>query len=341
MPGDPTPAEGGDHCATRAAAYCAKAEECEVPFLDLLYGDRPSCIEYETDRCAFLTALPDGARTRQHNWACAQAIGKATCASWGGGDAPVFECLPPPGQRKIGAVCLGNEQCRSGSCVRLDFFDACGVCGVEQPTTAAGGACTHSTATCATGYACRSERCEPVTEGTPCREHEDCGGRLECAGDRCVRLPGDGQACLGTRPASSCELGYACLPDNICRREPLPGEGQACGALGALGSDACRGGHLCRDGKCAALPRPGQPCRDICHGLFHVGCVKGTCERLTGARCPASMAPSCQNCGSNGDCGNQLVCRRAGPGAQGRCVPPYGATTCLTANGDREVILGE
>jgi hypothetical protein len=198
-----------------------------------------------------------------------------------------------------GLACRFDIQCGSGHCKGADLQgSACGVCAQEGPP---GSACA-SDAQCEKGLVCARSASGPGV---------------------CV-TPRDSGASCGPKEASpvACAAGLACVVEAAgsaatCRRQG--GTGDTCGA----GMAPCGGAQTCIAGRCALLPRTGEPCVDACAGQDV--CKSGTCVtpslRAAGDACNVSALDLCDD-QSFCDAG-RCKARRA-PGetctAQDRCV---------------------
>ncbi|MFL5357898.1 carboxypeptidase regulatory-like domain-containing protein [Archangium sp.] len=147
----------------------------------------------------------------------------------------------------------------------------CSVTGCESGSQCApDGRCVEclSDEQCATGYACRSERCEGP--GKLCAA---CDGDWKCrTGARCEKLSSGGSACL-----EPCDSKKACTQGFTCQSGwcvPLPAQFAGCSAYQQVGT-ACESDASCRE-------------RGLAQGL----CVEGACTYrcATDAECPEDFA---------------------------------------------------
>jgi len=146
--------------------------------------------------------------------------------------------------------------------------------------------------------------CEHVTvglrvAGEVCDSDDDCVAPLECYGDVCVALPGEGEPCFDQ---SSCFGDLYCGADVLCHVQK--GVGESC----AEGDQACLDDLYCdsRGPVCAAMLAQGQDCGHATwacgDGLFCAS-DSSTCEPYPGAG---------QSCAlSQGECAEPYYCDAA------------------------------
>lgn len=137
-------------------------------------------------------------------------------------------------------------------------------------------------------------------EGDPCDGDDECRDGLECFDDSCVRMPGEGAACL---EGYACAEGFYCGSDDACHGER--GRGEAC----PDGDYSC-GDDLYCDGRsttCQPYIASGEPCEHAsyaCDDDLYCSPESGTCRPYPGAG---------QGCvDSDGSCADDLYCDAAG-----------------------------
>jgi hypothetical protein len=152
--------------------------------------------------------------------------------------------------------------------------------------------------------------------------------------------------CLPSPSATSADMPGSC-------RDAMTSDAEIGAVCDGPGIRCARGGGLCEDGRCRALPSsPGAACSDLC--ALGLRCVMGVCrdavesggacadhedcdgsELCLGGHCGLSLSASGEACESTSDCSTGLSCRdgvcTAEPGAlcAGRGAASCGAaTTC-------------
>jgi hypothetical protein len=201
----------------------------------------------------------------------------------------------------VGGACFFHEECASNNC-QIDYTncgraDCCpGICVAAPTVVGAGGDCTPSNVTCATGTTCLLDAngvtatCQvtPVV-GDPCGGTAiPCQYPLYCdpTSGTCKVGVDTGVACDPNANGLGCiEVADVCEPStSICTR--LPGPGQPC--------DPTDGG-LCliyatcdtKTGTCVALPVTGQSCID------NPACLDGICDDTTSTCVLTPTAGAC------------------------------------------------
>ena len=150
-----------------------------------------------------------------------------------------------------------------------------------------------------------------VAEGGACQGSDDCVPDLDCLGDHCIALPGDGQAC---HPDYGCASGTYCGSDQVCHHE------QAAGGPCPEGGSACGDGLYCSSASTTCQPYPGlgESCADSysCEGDLYCSSASQTC--LPYPESGQSCADS-NSCADGLYCGDDLVCHPELP-AGGQCT---------------------
>lgn len=128
---------------------------------------------------------------------------------------------------------------------------------------------------CDDGNVCFRERCErPPSAGEPCLEYI-CDADARCEDERCVALPGPGQACTN-----------ACRSGAFCRFDPTTGFGE-CLTIRNVG-EPCQGHRECASGNCPAgsCEYPAE-LGDLCSNRLPCGpdqfCAEGQCAAIGSA----------------------------------------------------------
>jgi hypothetical protein len=161
------------------------------------------------------------------------------------------------------------------------------------------------------------EACDQMLEGlTPaghgCDDDGECLPGLECYGDLCAVMPGEGQPCL----TGSCAEDCFCGVDDLCHR--YRAAGQPC----PEGSYACDDDLYCdaRSDTCAPYLGPGGDCAHdtyACDDDLYCSVASQTCQPYPGAG--QGCADSGGTCADDHYCDAAEVCR-AQQGAGAPCT---------------------
>lgn len=191
------------------------------------------------------------------------------------------------------------------------------------------------------------EACRPTGAGTG-----SCNPGLTC--------DADGKCSRGGATGADCSTAIPCNPDNTCdnvsdKCVALPGTGQAC----RLGFPQCAEAAFCSGLSCAARLSAGAMCFGSNQCLVGTSCRAGTCQALAaeGATCAVSsdcvagtlcdnVALTCQKlkraffeeaCSSTSPCQFGLACRNVKParmgtaGSTGVCGVPVAGDSCFSS----------
>lgn len=189
-------------------------------------------------------------------------------------------CMPPAKNLETGSLCAFNDNCKSGKCVGGSPEAELGLIGV----------------------------CGDGTEGSPCREIEDCGNMPQPANERvCAEGPGDTKWCATATNRKKGSPCHAEEEDGQVRSEC--GEGLGCGVTeGDLFTISTKEGiGWCVSAREAAGGPP-QYVGDTCTGV----------DCPVGLRCAAWEFGKAENC--NNVCDSDEFCAAAcPPGEQCYC----------------------
>jgi len=151
-----------------------------------------------------------------------------------------------------------------------------------------------------------------VPAGQACDDDQECLPGLECHGDVCTDMPGEGQAC----DQGSCEEDHFCGADDLCHGYRVAG--QPC----PEGDYACDSGLYCdtRSDICAPYIGSGGDCAHdeyACDDDLYCSPASQTCRAYPGS------GQSCDD--SGGDCADDHYCDaaelcQAQQGAGGACT---------------------
>jgi len=306
--------------------------------------------------------------------ACVFRVGKATCTPpapmgldlWG----RLATCPDPfVGHVQTGERCTLRDECVPGSrCVPggapADYTAGVTPEGLSPPALLSSAVLVFGTCTayvkegdrcladvdCAPGLYCRGPEylcARPAGDGEPCNRPMDIasGPRIACndidpakprlcAGDRCSRLPRDGEPCLSLGYYPPCDpdpaLALSCVGmqfngTGVCKQ--AVGVGAPCGGFGL---PPCMYGLLCvpdasgQLGTCAVPPGIGQSCPDST-------CAQGAvCDFGTSICVAAGARRDGEACSADFDCASQS-CGEVQPDVK-VCLPPTYYGGCLIGN---------
>lgn len=219
------------------------------------------------------------------------------------------------GKQAAGSACYTGVECVPGA---LCAASACpGTC-VQR---AAVGFDCGGLVRCEEGAYCLDGVCAAaVQEGGACRVGAiDCDEGLYCAGEKPIQPTPPG-ACrkLGSVASGPCDQSVACAWGKVCAGQDFAAntagtclapvaDGQACAASSECGAES-----FCKDGKCAARPRIGEPCGIVGGGT--AACLVGWCRMVSGeGACADFLAPG-DACDTTDACGPVARCQG------GKCV---------------------
>jgi len=210
------------------------------------------------------------------------------------------------GDAAVGAVCVSDVDCRSGTCE--ERADACGG---ECVATLPDGALCTSNSDCAPELRCRGGTCRTVALlSDVCEESQDCAPGFWCVGSgsrTCQVVPDEGQPCESSFGGDPCRGALVCT-----RVSGLAGQCRVGGAAGA---------------SCAFVTpcQPGLRCSvsDVCVPLVPGG---GPCD--SSQNCPPRHECIAEICTPYGVVGD--VCSPTLPCAEGNC---FAGRCALEPNG--------
>jgi hypothetical protein len=262
------PLTAAEACGQLAGAICDAVDGCAHVYMQLLYGDKTTCISRQQLSCMDDQMVSGTNNTPAIAASCAQAIHTATCADLLASKIPAA-CQIQPGTVANGLACGSSWQCQSTHCEKNG--QQCGICG---PRAAAGGTCTVDDG-CQVGMVCASGKCvTPGELGAGCDATHPCRGNLYCPGTdatttnpTCAHKLGATASCATT--ADACDLAgqhVACNPfTKVCVDVGVAQGGQACGNVNGtftvcVDFDDCAGATLTVAGTCAAPAMDGEFC---------------------------------------------------------------------------------
>jgi len=135
-----------------------------------------------------------------------------------------------------------------------------------------------------------------VIEGGACVGDDDCVAGLECWGEQCIVMPGNGQ---------SCDPDYGCSVDTYCGDDDLCHEYRASGESCTEGDIACESDLYCNPTtvQCEPYVQQGSVCTQAdwaCDSDLYCAPASGRCEPYPSAGGPCAD--------SGGLCGDELYC---------------------------------
>jgi len=267
-------------CTNETTALCNKLNTCFPAFIQLGYGDVPTCIARGKISCVATFNLNGTGINATTIDACATAETSATCDQIAAGAQPA-QC-DIRGTLTNGTACGDNAQCSSGYCkISLGF---CGVCAAR---VGAGSACGTS-ADCTTGLVCGGQTCKSAgSAGDPCDTSNPCGGGLYCSAataGSCVALVTTAGGACPTGSGCSFFDGLTCNSSSVCATIPFAQAGSPCGVLTAGSYTFCQGGSYCKIptgmtmGTCAVDVADGSACdTSTTTCLPNANCVNSVC----------------------------------------------------------------
>jgi hypothetical protein len=277
-------------CHQEAQAICDAIDACASFWLQIVYGDKPTCVSRLSLSCMDDQTVTGTTRTVADLVACAQAVGSASCPDLLASRFPEV-CQVKPGMRMNGVACGSDWQCQSTYCSKQGD---CGVCG---PRMAAGGNCTADDG-CQTGMICASSRCAvPGDVGATCApDSQPCRSGLYCtSAHTCAARVGAGGSCADTDQACDIAQGVACNPiSHTCDPVRVAKGGETCGIVNrvltlCVGLNPCTGATLTQTGICANPAGDGEACGNANSGR---NCVApATCAMQV---CRLPSATTCQ-----------------------------------------------
>jgi hypothetical protein len=239
----------------------------------LAYDPRPQDEQANVDSCVGVATAPGSLLQPADIAACANELGKLTCAQDGSYPACAgygADLLYPNHDKKgaglPGDGCVAQLQCDSGYCG--SFGQDCGQC---QSARALFESCTGPFDTCMDGD-CIDGVCQLFGKK---------------AGEACIDYGGgDCQETLFCKPTVASEIDGVCV---------------ALGETGAPCDNAteCTEGHFCKDQVCTAKAADGASCKEY-EGCVHL-CIDGVCAKMK-----VGLEEN-EDC-SSGVCGSGLTC---------------------------------
>jgi hypothetical protein len=254
-----------------SAAFCNRFNSCAPLFIQVAYGDVPTCqTRFKLSVAPTLTATGTGATASQYE-TCAGAFPSISCDDLLERNYPT-SCQTAAGTLADGAACGESAQCKDQLC-RTGAGQTCGAC---SSLGAAGAACVQD-GDCAYGLACNSLVCGAYSAaGATCdATTHPCDPALTCKNGSCATPGAAGAACAGLGQ-SGCDTlnGLYCNASSVCAAVTVATAGQPCGLLAGGGYGVCGGGGLCKGSS---------------------GTTPGSCEApaADGAACDATNGPPC------------------------------------------------
>jgi hypothetical protein len=257
-----TPLTADQACGQEAQAICDALAGCATFWIQLLYGDKPTCVARQKVSCMDDQSVVGTTRAPADIVACAQAGATATCPDLLAGKLPA-ECQLKPGVLVNGRACGSDWQCQSTYCNKHGL--QCGTCG---PRAAAGADCADSDG-CQTGLVCAGSRCvTPGVVGGACDATiQPCRSDLYCTpAATCAKRVGVGGSCADSSDACAITQGVACNGLNhVCEKVAVAAGGAACGIVDrtltlCVALDPCVGATLTAPGVCADPAGDGEAC---------------------------------------------------------------------------------
>lgn len=343
-------------CDAQAYQRCTAPWACGCDYHDALpwIPDRPADVDVcvATERAVCDVDLVESLRAGlASGWTLDEAAARDCIAARRRGldlclPAPEAEALPGACRdalvtdAAIGAPCVGpNIRCGGGN----------GVCtgGTCEVLPSAGAACTTL---CALGARCVAGTCTAaVAPSGACTDHEDCAGAELCLGGRCGAPLASGEPCSATSDCATglvCEGGRCASPPALCESSATCGAASFCGlfppsicrAAGSSGARCaesrecgaplvCVRAELFGPGRCAPLPRLGEPCSGECEDDLRCFFVAGDSSHAT---CQPALAAG-TGCGR--DTIQSLPCATGLSCVAGVCGPPPGLDEDCTTDG--------
>ncbi|HEY2730369.1 MAG TPA: hypothetical protein VGK52_10535 [Polyangia bacterium] len=291
--GNDAPAEAGpplttaDGCTNVATALCNSLDACAPVAVQVLYGDKSTCVSRAVLSCTTDQSVEGIARTANDLASCAAALSGATCDDLLAGTFPSV-CTAKPGTVVNGMACGSDLQCASTFCNKTD---ACGVC---SPRQAAGGDCAVDGG-CVSGLVCASKKCvAPAGPGGDCNlPNQPCRSDLYCptmnGSAKCAAKLGAGGACTDSDQACDLAKGVICNPlTHVCDPIKVAKGGEACSLASktlCVGFVAPCSSFL-TGGVCANPAQDGETC-----GGNAVCVPPATCQNKI---CRLPSAPDCR-----------------------------------------------
>jgi hypothetical protein len=277
-------------CADYAQVYCTRVNDCAPTFLQLGFGDVPTCESRLQINCPLTFQAPGTGLTPDIAEKCIGALPQTSCPDTLGRNLP-SECSPVAGSLQNGAACGDDDQCTGKYC-NLGSNHVCGACS----TKAAAGAACNTDSDCSQGLACAQGTCAAYAQaGAACSDKQPCNPTLTCNAGACVTPSGAGAACTpGTDlTKSGCDFlhGSFCNPSTKkCQQVATATAGQPCGFVNGIVDGSltiCTGGATCfgitllnPKSTCTAAAADGASC-DATKGINCQApaiCVSGVCK---------------------------------------------------------------
>jgi hypothetical protein len=271
-------------CTHFSEVFCDALNTCASLFVQVWYGDGPTCRTRTKLSCVTDQSVNGINRTPAHIAACADAAKTATCDDLFANRLPAA-CDPVPGPTVNGGVCGASLQCMSGHCERGSA--GCGTC---APRQAANGNCTVDEA-CVKGLVCANQKCVfPRDLGNDCDPNNPCRTSLYCDRNtrKCTARVGAGSACGSDGNACDLLQGVACGPPAtapVCQPLGVAKGGQPCGLVNNVPT-ICVESNTCTNGVCPAPAADGTACSDAIHCVPPADCVNGLCRLPGASTCP-------------------------------------------------------
>jgi hypothetical protein len=278
-------------CNDLASAYCAKIQSCVPYFVEITFGDVPTCVSRASASCTTAAGATGTSATAGTNEACGTALSAESCDDILDGKPPTA-CVIAPGTLASGAACGEDAQCASAFCGK-PAGKYCGTCAAPPAAGAAcvGGRCGPSLA-CGANAMCVT----PGASGATCDANTPCLTTLSCGGGKCTTPVAAGATCDPKQMTTAgCQTtsGYFCnAATTKCEQVTIATANEACGIVhGGLtlcsGLGFCRGATSTAPGKCIAAAANGAACDDTMGPSCMAGahCVNAICVADDPATC--------------------------------------------------------
>jgi hypothetical protein len=272
-----------------SAAFCTKYNSCASIYVNVTYGDIPTCeARFKLSVLPTLSANGTGATPAQYE-SCSTDLANATCEAILSRNLPT-SCQTMAGTLADGTSCGDDAQCKDKLC-RKGTGQTCGAC---SSPGAAGAACAQDS-DCAYGLGCNNLVCGAyAAAGATCdTTTHPCDPTLACVNGSCA-TPGEAGATCSALGAAGCDTlnGLFCNSSKVCAKIATAGSGQPCGLVNNVYT-LCSGGGLCKGasgltpGTCAATAADGAAC-DATNGppcLSPAVCTNGVCKITDPSTC--------------------------------------------------------
>jgi hypothetical protein len=260
------PADNGPACEAWFDARARFEARCGTPEV---IAERKALVRSRfVQICEEALSAPGTSKTASSVTKCAESLETRSCDPREQPKGSADPCGDAPGLLREGAVCFGDDQCRSGHCKKGRVLEDGGP---RVPTLC--GVCTL-----------------PVREGFSCGSGERCQGDLECVAGQCALVERKDLGAPCADPFHPCKPGGVCR-DFVCAK--AAGAGEPC----SVDSD-CDPALSCLQGKCATRPGEGAACDAIGQCARGLGCDLETkkCVKPVRVRFPDACTAETRLC---------------------------------------------